>query len=82
MQDKFMQYLNEIGLRYAVTWAKYERVRLSTVQLWVDTCANGAIDTAKVAYIYNTAGDYSNDHKYLEPASSTQLPAILRKQAF
>lgn len=60
MGDKFKQYMQEIGLRYAVTWAKYERVRLSTVQLWASQ-QDSTVDTATVARIYNTAGSYSNE---------------------
>lgn len=80
MNEKFKEYLLEIGVRYAVTWAKYERVRLSTVQLW---CAQlnesehmiPALETESVARLYMQA-----------PASPQELPAplpgILRKQAF
>ena len=35
MREKFISYLTEIGLRYAIHYAKYEGVTLALCELWV-----------------------------------------------
>lgn len=58
MKDKFLQYMKEVGLRYAIHWAKYEGIRCGIVQVWIyDTTHNTAqaVDTKEVARIYMQA---------------------------
>jgi len=35
MREKFLSYMNEVGIRYAITFAKYEGISLAVVQLWI-----------------------------------------------
>jgi len=37
MREKFITYMNEVGIRYAITFAKYEGISLAVVQLWIQT---------------------------------------------
>lgn len=35
MREKFLSYMNEVGIRYAITYAKYHGISLAVVQLWI-----------------------------------------------
>jgi len=51
MKEKFNQYVDEIGLRYAIHWAKYENIRCGLLQLWLAESEHPA-DSKEVAKIY------------------------------
>lgn len=55
MREKFLTYLNQIGIRYALRFAKYEGIALSTVQLWI-TEDDSTVNTQQlddVTWMYN-----------------------------
>ena len=35
MREKFTEYMQQVGIRYALTYAKYEGIRLAVIQLWI-----------------------------------------------
>jgi len=37
MREKFLTYLHQIGLRYAIHYAKYEGVSLALCELWLSS---------------------------------------------
>jgi len=37
MREKFLTYMNTIGIRYAITYAKYHGISLAVVHLWITT---------------------------------------------
>lgn len=35
MRAKFLSYCEEVGIRYAIQWGKYEHLTLTVIELWL-----------------------------------------------
>jgi hypothetical protein len=57
MRAKFLSYLRDIGIHYALTYAKYERVNLALCEIWIaeELGVQDADAVAKIHSIYYTA---------------------------
>jgi hypothetical protein len=58
MREKFISYMNEVGIRYALTYAKYEGISLAMVQLWI----LGAEPSTSVQQMDDVACMYNRIH--------------------
>lgn len=55
MKEKFISYMQEVGIRYALTFAKYEGIKLAVVQLWIQQAEPTTTpeQMADVTWMYN-----------------------------
>jgi hypothetical protein len=56
----FLAYYEQVSLRYAIQWAKYQRLSLTVVQLWIASF-DPAVKAARVEAHYMMSNDIQDN---------------------